>query len=166
MRYVPHELIKEYNACYRVIYKGKLISPPAADKLGILLNEIWISELLRPYERYILFHELREIKHRAEGCSGEEAHKKALEDEERAFAGDPLWERMKHEINLAPENLLLEVRGIGKILAWRIIRNRPYSSIRELQKVRGIGEKRFKELRQYFWCLEEGYVENPKKEEG
>ncbi|WP_179193063.1 hypothetical protein [Thermococcus litoralis] len=113
VKYVPHELIKEYNACYRVVYQGKLIYPPAADKLGIPLNEIWISELLRPYERYILFHELREIKHRAEGCSVEEAHKKAL----------------------------------------------------ELQKVRGIGKKRFKELKKHFWCLEERDVENSEKEE-
>lgn|GEM_PF-862898 len=166
VKYVPHELIKEYNACYRVVYQGKLIYPPAADKLGIPLNEIWISELLRSYERYVLFHELREIKHRAEGCSVEEAHKKALEDEKRAFAGDPLWERMNHEINLAPEDVLLGVKGIGKVLAWRIIRNRPYGSIEELQKVRGIGKKRFKELREHFWCLEERDIENSEKEEG
>lgn len=79
--YVSHEVIKDYNACYRVIYDGKLIYPPAADKLGIPLNEIWISERFREYERYILFHELQEIKHRAEGLSVEEAHKKALKDE-------------------------------------------------------------------------------------
>ena len=65
--YVPHEIIKDYNACYRVEYDGKIIYPPAADKLGIPLNEIWISEIWRPYEKYVLFHELQEIKHRAEG---------------------------------------------------------------------------------------------------
>nr|WP_289846405.1 helix-hairpin-helix domain-containing protein [Thermococcus alcaliphilus] len=73
---------------------------------------------------------------------------------------------MNHEINLAPEDVLLGVKGIGKVLAWRIIRNRPYGSIEELQKVRGIGKKRLKELREHFWCLEERNIENSEKEEG
>jgi len=38
--YVPQEAIRDYNACYRVIYKGKLIHPPAAERLGIPINEI------------------------------------------------------------------------------------------------------------------------------
>ena len=42
--YVPHEIIKDYNACYNVIYDEKIIRPPAAEELGIPLNEIWISE--------------------------------------------------------------------------------------------------------------------------
>ena len=33
--YVPHEVIENYNACYRVRYRGRTIFPPAADKLGI-----------------------------------------------------------------------------------------------------------------------------------
>ncbi len=59
IRYVPHEVIEDFNACYRVRYKGKVIYPPAADKLGIPLNEIWLSELLKEYEEYVLFHEFR-----------------------------------------------------------------------------------------------------------
>ena len=46
VKYVPHELIEDYNACYRVVYKGKVASPPAADRLAIPLNEIWVSERL------------------------------------------------------------------------------------------------------------------------
>ena len=50
------------------------IRPPAAEKLGIPLNEIWISEKWKKYERYILYHELQEIKYRAMGYGKEEAH--------------------------------------------------------------------------------------------
>ncbi len=74
VEYVPHEVIKDYNACYNVIYKGKHIKPPTADKLGIPLNEIWISEKWKKYEKYILYCELAEIKFRAQGYNVEEAH--------------------------------------------------------------------------------------------
>ena len=47
IRYVPHSVIEDYNACYRIVYKGKTIYPPAADRIGIPLNEIWLSEKLR-----------------------------------------------------------------------------------------------------------------------
>ena len=62
MVYVSHEVIRDYNACYRVIYKGKLIHPPAAERLGIPINEIWISELLKHYEPYSAMEELSRIK--------------------------------------------------------------------------------------------------------
>ena len=151
--YVPHEVIKDYNACYRVIYDGKLIYPPAADKLGIPLNEIWISERFREYERYVLFHELQEIKHRAEGLSVEEAHKKALKDEIKVFSGDPVWERLKKEINVVSEEDLRSIHGIGRILAWRIMTSRPYESMEELLKVPGIGKKRFEVLTRELFCM-------------
>ncbi len=44
VKYVFNEVIKGYNACYNVIYKGKHIKSPTADKLGIPLNRIWINE--------------------------------------------------------------------------------------------------------------------------
>lgn len=56
IRYVPHEVIEDYNATYNVTLKDKHITTNAAKKLGIPLNEIWISELWKPYEKYILFH--------------------------------------------------------------------------------------------------------------
>lgn len=40
IRYVPHQVIEDYNDCYRAVYRGKVVYPPAADKLGIPLNEI------------------------------------------------------------------------------------------------------------------------------
>ncbi len=91
IRYVPHEVIRDYNACYRVTYKGKTIYPPAADKLGIPLNEIWLSELLKDYEEYVLFHELREILYRSQGYNVEEAHLRARIDEVIKFCNDPKW---------------------------------------------------------------------------
>lgn len=157
--YVPHEIIKDYNACYRVEYDGKIIYPPAADKLGIPLNEIWISEIWRPYEKYVLFHELQEIKHRAEGLDVEQAHNEASKDEIRVFKGDPIWERLKREINIAPKEILKNVDGIGDILAKRIMENRPYDSMEELLRVRGIGRKRLKNLKNMMWCIGD-YIEN------
>ena len=151
--YVPHHVIKDYNACYRVIYQGKLISPPAAEKLGIPTNEIWLSEWFKNYEKYILFHELREIKHRAKGLNGEEAHKKALEDEKIVFEGDPEWELLRKEINLVSEENLRRLSGIGRTLAWRIMSNRPYDSMENLLKVPGIGKKRFEILKRELFCM-------------
>ena len=94
IRYVPHETIKDYNACYRVEYKGRIIHPPPADRLGIPLNEIWLSEALKNFEDYVLFHELREIQYRYEGYDGREAHLRARADEALNFCNDPKWRKM------------------------------------------------------------------------
>jgi hypothetical protein len=61
VRYVPHEVIEDYNATYNVIFENKHITTNAAKKLNIPLNEIWISEMWQHYETYIVFHELRDI---------------------------------------------------------------------------------------------------------
>ncbi len=45
------------------------------------MNEIWISELWKPCEKYLLHHEVREIQHRAAGLSQEEAHEKAVRED-------------------------------------------------------------------------------------
>ncbi len=156
VKYIPHERIKDYIACYRVIYEGKEIYPPAALRLGIPLNEIWISNAFKKYEKYILFHEIREIVHRAEGYDVDEAHLLALKDEKMEFGNDDEWKKMKMEINICPVEELLATPGIGKKLAMEIIENRPYESIEELRKVRGIGKKRFSALRAKFWCVRDG----------
>ncbi len=154
--FVPHERIADHIACYRVNYRGKDIHPPAADKLGIPLNEIWISELFRPYVRYILFHELREIEYRAQGLDVREAHVLASRDERERFRGDPLWEELNREINVAPLEKLLEVPGIGGTLARRIMEHRPYWAMGELLRVPGIGPERYEALSARFWCIAEG----------
>lgn len=96
VRYVPHEVIEDYNATYNVTFKNKHITTNAARRLGIPLNEIWISELWKSYEKYILFHELREIYYRAKGISRDEAHEKALQDGSVLWENDPLlWKFIK-----------------------------------------------------------------------
>jgi competence protein ComEA len=104
--YVPHEAIKDYNACYNVEYKGKAIRPPAGEKLRIPLNEIWISEKFREYEEYILYHELREIEYRAVGYDGKTAHTMAEEDEVLLWKNDQKWKKMNAEMGVGREHLL------------------------------------------------------------
>ena len=91
IRYVPHRVIKDYNACYRVVYRGRVIYPPAADVLGIPLNEIWLSEKLRRFERYVLFHEVAEIVFRYLGHDVRGAHLAARVAEAIRFCRDPEW---------------------------------------------------------------------------
>ncbi len=125
VRLIPHERIKEYIACYRVMYKGMEIYPGVALRLGIPPNEIWVSDVFRDFLGHILFHELREIEHRYEGHSPDDAHILALKDEEKEFIGDEKWLRLKKEINVCTVEELLSTHGIGKELALRIMDNRP-----------------------------------------
>ncbi len=103
--FVPHKTIKDYNACYHVIYKGKKIRPRPALKLKIPLNEIWISEKFREYKKFILFHELQEIKYRRKGLKKSVAHKKALEDEISLWKDNPEWKRMNEKVGVGRKHL-------------------------------------------------------------
>jgi competence protein ComEA len=96
--YVPHEVIEDYNATYNVMCEDKLITTNAARKLGIPPNQIWISERWRPYAKYIIFHELREIYYRAKGLERNKAHEKARKDESTLWKNDSLWLRMNRDI--------------------------------------------------------------------
>ena len=98
VHYVPHKIIEDYNATYNVICENKHITTGAAKELGIPLNEIWISEMWRPYEKYILFHELREIYYRAKGISRDEAHEKAIQDGFALWENDPLLQKLIKEV--------------------------------------------------------------------
>jgi len=115
IRYVSHEVIKDYNACYNVIYNGKRIKPPAADRLGIPLNEIWISEKWKKYKKYILYHELAEIKFRAQGCSVEEAHILAEMECIKLWRDNPMWREFIVEMHISDiENMANEVKMKNK----------------------------------------------------
>lgn len=153
VKFIPHEIIKDYIACYNVVYNGKNIFPPAAMVLGIPKNEIWISDVFRDFAEYILFHEIQEIKHRAKGCDVDEAHLQALKDEEIKFKDDERWHRLKREINVCTFEELCSTPGIGDVIALRIMENRPYERMDELMKVKGIGKKRFIALKSRFWCI-------------
>lgn len=154
--YIPHEKIEDYNACYRVRYKGKEIYPPAADDLGIPMNEIWLSEKLKDFEKYILYHELREIEYRYEGNGVEKAHEKAVEDE-KVFEGDQKWEKLSREINMASPEKLSDLAGIKKDTFRDLMRNRPYYEMDDLGEVSSIDEKTHEKLKEYFWSIYEEY---------
>jgi competence protein ComEA len=96
--HVPHHTIEDYNATYNVTCQGKHIITNAAKKLRIPMGEIWISELWRPYEKFILFHELREIHYRTCGLGRDEAHECAVRDGESLWRNEPLWHKMVHDI--------------------------------------------------------------------
>lgn len=151
--YKPHEVMAKYNAFYRVEYEGAVIAPPAARKMDVPLNEVWLTELLRPYERYVLFHELNEIKYRAQGYGVEEAHELALEAD-KSWEGDAKWDEFQREINLVPQERVVELPGFDETLFERIQGNRPYCDMSELLAVPGIGDRRYQQLSDRFWCFD------------
>ncbi len=51
------------------------------------------------------------------------------------------------EINSASQEELLKIIGVGQTIAQRIINNRPYSSLDDLIKVKGIGEKKIEKIK-------------------
>jgi DNA uptake protein ComE-like DNA-binding protein len=54
------------------------------------------------------------------------------------------------DLNTATEKELQSIKGIGPVLAGRIIAGRPYRRVDDLLKVKGIGPKRLKKFRPYF----------------
>ncbi len=52
------------------------------------------------------------------------------------------------DINSASQSELESIPGVGPVIAQRIIESRPYRSVNELRRVKGIGEKRLEEIRQ------------------
>jgi prefoldin subunit 5/ribosomal protein S13 len=59
------------------------------------------------------------------------------------------------DINLADEETLSQLRGVGSRLAKRIIAARPFESIEDLQRVRGISEKDIERLRPFLIVAQE-----------
>ncbi len=73
-----------------------------------------ISEKYKEFEEYILYHELKEIKYRAKGLSVEQAHKLATKDTEEKYRGDPKFEKLSREINIATKETTIKLLGIDK----------------------------------------------------
>jgi len=54
------------------------------------------------------------------------------------------------DLNTASEKELQSIKGIGPVLAGRIIAGRPYKTVDDLLKVKGIGPKKLEKFRSYF----------------
>ena len=54
------------------------------------------------------------------------------------------------DLNTANEKELQSIKGIGTVLAERIIAGRPYRTVDDLLKVKGIGPKKLENIRPYF----------------
>ena len=62
-----------------------------------------------------------------------------------------MWlESAKVQLNTATEKELQSIKGIGPVLAARIIAGRPYKNVDDLLKVKGIGQKKLEKIRPYF----------------
>ncbi len=55
-----------------------------------------------------------------------------------------------YDLNLATKEELQTIKGIGPVLAERIIAGRPYGCVEDLLKVKGIGPKTLEQIRPYF----------------
>jgi endonuclease/exonuclease/phosphatase family metal-dependent hydrolase len=54
------------------------------------------------------------------------------------------------DLNIGTKKELMAIKGIGKITADRIIAARPFKTVDDLPKVKGIGKKKFESIRKYF----------------
>jgi len=67
----------------------------------------------------------------------------------RKEAGEAQGPRKPLDINTASIDELQTIKGIGPVIAARIVAGRPYKSVDELEKIRGIGPKTLEKIRPY-----------------
>jgi len=53
------------------------------------------------------------------------------------------------DLNTASKEKLMFIKGVGPVLAESIIAGRPYKTVDDLLKVKGIGSKRLEKIRPY-----------------
>ncbi len=64
-----------------------------------------------------------------------------------------IFEIKKININICSQGEIMKIKGIGKILSKRIIDNRPYKNINEINNLLGFGPKRTELIRKIFDIL-------------
>lgn len=62
----------------------------------------------------------------------------------------PIAKQGSVDLNTATKEELMSIKGIGTTLSDRIITTRPYSTIDDLIKIKGIGEKKLESIRKHF----------------
>ena len=75
------------------------------------------------------------------GPPAEKRHARPRRDADAKTAGG------RPNVNTATEAELEALPGVGPVIARRIIEGRPYRSVEDLERVKGIGKKRLDEIR-------------------
>ncbi|MDL1967892.1 MAG: helix-hairpin-helix domain-containing protein [Deltaproteobacteria bacterium] len=60
------------------------------------------------------------------------------------------YPQSSHDLNSASKEELMSINGLGPVLSAKIIAGRPYKTVDDLLKVKGIGPKKLKNFRPYF----------------
>jgi competence protein ComEA len=76
-----------------------------------------------------------------------QAQRKDDEETSLAIAKQPLPDSFIINPNTATREELMKLRGIGSVMAQRIIQNRPFAATEDLMKVPGIGPKKYEAIR-------------------
>lgn len=102
-----------------------------------------------PFDKFFHPAEMTQL----DGTSSTTLDSALAKDEEVAATATPPAKDMpaaKLNVNTATETELENLRGIGPVMAERIIAARPFKNADELKRVKGIGEAKFAQIRRYF----------------
>jgi endonuclease YncB( thermonuclease family)/predicted flap endonuclease-1-like 5' DNA nuclease len=101
-----------------------------------------------PFDKFFHPAEMTQIDATTPSATGEEASANA--DDDAAPSSTPAMVENKLNVNTASEAELENIRGIGRVMAERIIAARPFKNADELRRVKGIGDVKYAQVRPYF----------------
>jgi endonuclease YncB( thermonuclease family)/predicted flap endonuclease-1-like 5' DNA nuclease len=101
-----------------------------------------------PFDKFFHPAEMTRIDATTPSATGEEASANA--DDDAAPSSTPAMVENKLNVNTASEAELENIRGIGRVMAERIIAARPFKNADELRRVKGIGDVKYAQVRPYF----------------